>query len=149
SPYASIGKGFTIYHPQGISIGPTVIIGDYCELMHGNTIGRLHGNLIGGLHRGDGRPTIGDYFFAGAGARILGNIKVGNHVRVGANAVVTRSLPDGVTAAGILGKIIFRAGATPQTRTPVAPSRSRDAILRRLLPLLMSDGDGVRSPCGC
>src|SRR5262249_54260927 len=46
SPYASIGKGFTIYHPQGISIGPTVIIGDYCELMHGNTIGRLHGNLI-------------------------------------------------------------------------------------------------------
>ena len=93
---AAIGKGLVIYHPQGTVVGPTVI-GDYCTLMQSNVIGQLHG--------GGDRPAIGDHFYAGAGAKILGRIKIGNHVRVGANSVVIHSLPDGVTAIGIPARI--------------------------------------------
>ena len=98
SARAVIGKGLVIYHPHGNVIGTTAIIGDYCTLTQGNVIGQ---------HRGGGdRPTIGDHFYAGAGAKILGNIRIGNHVRVGANAVVLQSLPDGVTATGVPAKIV-------------------------------------------
>ncbi|HWX77244.1 MAG TPA: hypothetical protein VNY32_07200 [Candidatus Acidoferrales bacterium] len=94
---AAIGKGLVLYHPQGTVIGPT-IIGNYCTLMQSNVIGQLRG--------GGDRPIIGDHFYAGAGAKILGRIKVGHHVRVGANAVVIHSLPDGVTAIGVPAKIV-------------------------------------------
>jgi len=94
---AAIGKGLVLYHPQGTVIGPT-IIGDYCTLMQSNVIGQLRG--------GGDRPIIGDHFYAGAGAKILGRIKVGHHVRVGSNAVVIHSLPDGVTAIGVPAKIV-------------------------------------------
>ena len=96
---AAIGKGLVIYHPQGTVIGPTVI-GDYCALTQTNLIGQLQG--------GGDRPIIGDHFYAGAGAKILGKIKIGNYVRVGANSVVVDSLPDGVTAIGIPVKVINR-----------------------------------------
>jgi serine O-acetyltransferase len=94
---AAIGKGLVIYHPQGTVIGPTAI-GDYCTLMQSNVIGQLRG--------GGDRPIIGDHFYAGAGAKILGSIQIGHHVRVGSNAVVIESLPDGVTAIGVPAKII-------------------------------------------
>jgi serine O-acetyltransferase len=94
---AAIGKGLVLYHPQGTVIGPT-IIGNYCTLMQSNVIGQLRG--------GGDRPIIGDHFYAGAGAKILGRIKVGHRVRVGSNAVVIHSLPDGVTAIGVPAKIV-------------------------------------------
>jgi serine O-acetyltransferase len=99
SARATIGKGLVIYHPQGIVIGAS-IIGDQCTLTQGNVIGQLKG-------RGD-RPTIGDHFYAGAGAKILGRIWIGDHVKVGANSVVIHSLPDGVTAIGIPAKIVYQ-----------------------------------------
>ncbi len=93
---AAIGKGLVIFHPQGIVIGPT-LIGDHCTLTQANLIGQ---------HRGGGdRPVIGNHFYAGAGAKILGRIWIGNHVHVGANSVVFHSLPDGVTAIGSPAKI--------------------------------------------
>ena len=99
---AAIGKGLVIYHPQATVVGPTVI-GDYCTLMQSNVIGQLRG--------GGDRPIIGDHFYAGAGAKILGEIKIGHHVRVGANSVVIHSLPDGVTAIGVPAKITNRGKA--------------------------------------
>lgn len=96
---AAIGKGFVMYHPQGTVVGPTVI-GEHCSLMQSNVIGQLQG--------GGDRPIIGDHFYAGAGAKILGEIRIGDHVRVGSNSVVTKSLPDGVTAFGVPAKIIYR-----------------------------------------
>jgi serine O-acetyltransferase len=96
---AAIGKGLVMYHPQGTVVGPTVI-GEHCTLMQSNVIGQLQG--------GGDRPIIGDHFYAGAGAKMLGKIQIGNHVRVGSNSVVTKSLPDGVTAVGIPAKIIYR-----------------------------------------
>ncbi len=96
---AAIGKGLVIYHPQGIVVGPTVI-GNYCTLTQTNLIGQLQG--------GGDRPVVGDHFYAGAGAKILGKIRIGNHVHVGANSVVIKSLPDGVTAIGVPAKVIYR-----------------------------------------
>lgn len=98
SPRARIGKGLVIYHPHGVVIGATAVVGDYCTLTQTNVIGQLRG-------RGD-RPTIGDYFYAGAGAKVLGPIRIGNHVKIGANSVVLDSLPDGVTAIGIPAIIV-------------------------------------------
>jgi serine O-acetyltransferase len=98
SARAVIGKGLVIYHPHGMVIGGTAVIGDFCTLTQGNVIGQ---------HRGGGdRPTISDHFYAGVGAKILGNIRIGHHVRVGANAVVLQSLPDCVTAIGLPAKIV-------------------------------------------
>src|SRR5262249_55195672 len=133
SSRAVIGRGLVIYHPYGMVIGRGAVIGDYCTLIHGNTIGQLYG--------GDDRPIIGNYFYAGTGAKILGNIKIGDHVRVGANAVVIQSLPAGVTVATPPARIIVRAEAAPQTvNHEAAPPK---AILQRLLPLLTSTTGGV------
>jgi serine O-acetyltransferase len=102
---AIIGKGFVIYHPKGMVIGPAMI-GENCTLTQTNLIGQRRG--------GGDRPTIGDHFYAGAGAKILGKIRIGNHVHVGANAVVVESLPDGVTAIGVPAKIVSRRGECQQ-----------------------------------
>src|SRR5262245_44472961 len=83
SARADVGKGLVIYHPHGIVIGATAIIGEYCTLVHGNVVGQLYG--------GGDRPMIGDHFVAGSGAKILGRIRIGNKVRVGPNTVVTQS----------------------------------------------------------
>ena len=101
---AAIGKGLVIYHPEGTVVGPTVI-GDYCTLTQSNLIGQLQG--------GGDRPVLGDHFYAGAGAKILGRIRIGNHVHVGANSVVINSLPDGVTAIGIPAKIVYPGKGYP------------------------------------
>jgi serine O-acetyltransferase len=98
SPRAKIGKGLVIYHPQGMVVGATSTIGEFCTLTQTNMIGQRYG-------RND-RPVIGDHFYAGAGAKIMGTIRIGNHVRVGANAVVLESLPDHVTAVGIPARVI-------------------------------------------
>jgi serine O-acetyltransferase len=130
SSQAVIGKGLAIYHPQATAIGAKAVIGNYCTLVHSNTIGQLYG--------ADDRPIIGDYLYAAAGAKILGKIEIGNNVTVGANAVVINSLPDGVIAAAAPARIIVRAGSAPETANHGASSPDREAILRRLLPMLTS-----------
>lgn len=130
---AIIGKGLAISHPQGVVVGRTAVIGDYCTLVHANSIGQLRGD--------DDRPIIGDYFYAGAGAKVLGEIKIGNNVRVGANSVVIRSLPDGVSVFGVPAKIILRRPSHP--RTTNHRLLSREEIFHRLVSLLKSAVDLV------
>ena len=125
---ATIGKGFSIYHPQGTVIGATAVIGSYCTLTHGNLIGQAYGD--------DDRPIIGDNFFAATGAKIVGKINIGNNVRVGPNAVVINSLPDGVTVVATPAKLILGAGSNAGVTDQAAPSANQDAILQRLVPLL-------------
>ena len=98
SARATIGKGFVIYHPQGTVVGATAVIGENCVLTHGNMIGQRYG--------GGDRPTIGNNFLAGSGAKILGAIQIGHNVRVGANSVVLSPLPDNATAAGIPATVV-------------------------------------------
>jgi serine acetyltransferase/acyl carrier protein len=125
---AEIGKGLVIYHPHGIVVGRTAVLGEYCVLVHGNVIGQRLGN-------GD-RPRIGDRFYAATGAKILGRVHIGNDVRVGANAVVLDSLPDGVTVAGNPARIVRIPEAANDAAAGRVPERGGAAVLPRVLAAL-------------
>lgn len=99
-PACFIGKGLLIDHGSGVVIGETAIIGDDCTIFHGVTLGGR------GSSKGKRHPTLHNNVFVGAGAKILGNIEVGNNVKIGANAVVLTDLPDNATAVGIPARII-------------------------------------------
>ncbi|MDJ0593811.1 MAG: serine O-acetyltransferase, partial [Pleurocapsa sp. MO_226.B13] len=86
-PGAVIGKGVFIDHGMGVVIGETAVVGDYCVLYHGVTLGGT------GKESGKRHPTLGCNVTVGAGAKILGNIKIGSHVRVGAVTVVLKDIP--------------------------------------------------------
>ncbi|MFW6357615.1 MAG: serine O-acetyltransferase [Chroococcales cyanobacterium] len=102
-PGATIGKGVFIDHGMGVVIGETAIVGDYCLIYQNVTLGGT-GKQIGKRH-----PTLGKNVVVGAGAKILGNIRVGDHVRVGAGSIVLRDVPDNCTIVGIPGRIVSRA----------------------------------------
>ncbi|MHB1605680.1 MAG: serine O-acetyltransferase [Leptospirales bacterium] len=100
-PGARIAPGFFIDHGMGVVIGETTEIGVDVTLFQGVS---LAGN---GKDRGQKRhPTLGDHVLVGAGAKILGNIRIGEGVRVGANAVVLQSIPAHCTVVGIPGRVV-------------------------------------------
>jgi serine O-acetyltransferase len=103
-PGATIGKGVCIDHGMGIVIGETAIVGDYCLIYQGVTLGGT------GKESGKRHPTLGENVVVGAGAKVLGNILVGNNVRVGAGSVVLRDVPSDATVVGIPGRVIYRSG---------------------------------------
>ena len=99
-PAAFIGSGLLIDHGSGVVIGETAIIGDDCTIFHGVTLGGKE-NVKGKRH-----PTLYNNVFVGAGAKVLGNIEIGNNVKIGANSVVLCDIPDGATAVGVPAKIV-------------------------------------------
>jgi serine O-acetyltransferase len=103
-PAAQIGRRLFIDHGMGVVIGETTVIGDDVTLYQGVTLGGT------GKEKGKRHPTIGNSVVVGAGARILGNIRVGDNCRVGAGSVVLRDVPDNSTIVGVPGHIVLRAG---------------------------------------
>jgi serine O-acetyltransferase len=103
-PGAQIGSGVFIDHGMGVVIGETTIIGDYALIYQGVTLGGT-GKEIGKRH-----PTLGTGVVVGAGAKVLGNIQLGNNVRIGAGSVVLREVPSDCTVVGIPGRIVYRSG---------------------------------------
>ncbi len=105
SPLAEIGPGLFIGHFGSIIVGAGVVIGRNCNLSQGVTIG------IGG--RGDkaGAPRIGGRIYIAAGAKVFGPIEIGDDVAIGANAVVTRSIPDRAVVVGIPARVISFQGS--------------------------------------
>ena len=97
-PAAKIGKNLFIDHGHGVVIGETSEIGDNVLIYHGVTLG---GNA---LHKGKRHPSIGNNVIIGAGAKILGPLTIGDAARVGANAVVTKSINAKSTVMGIPAK---------------------------------------------
>lgn len=93
---SKIGGGLLIPHPNGIVFHPDVEIGPNCLIFQQVTLGS----------NGCGLPRIGGHVDIGAGAKILGSVAIGDHSRVGANAVVTKDVNKGVTVAGIPAKPI-------------------------------------------
>jgi len=90
---ASIGPGLYIGHFGGITISPDAVIGARCSISPGITIGMAgHGERLG-------VPVIGDNVYIAPGARVFGRIRIGDHVKIGANAVVYRDVPDNAVVA--------------------------------------------------
>ena len=109
-PGATIGRNFFIDHGAGVVIGETAEIGDNVTMYHGVTLGGVSWSA------GKRHPTIEDGVLIGAGAKILGPIKVGAGARIGANSVVVEDVPPGVTAVGIPARIV---------RAPLAAAAGR------------------------
>src|SRR3974390_749289 len=103
-PGATIGRRFFIDHGMGVVIGETAEVGDDVTLYQGVTLGGTS------LSKGKRHPTIRDRVVIGAGAKVLGNITVGENCRIGAGSVVLRDVPANSTVVGVPGHIVFRAG---------------------------------------
>jgi serine O-acetyltransferase len=131
-PGAKIGQRVFIDHGMGVVIGETAEVGDDCTLYQGVTLGGTS------LEKGKRHPTLKNGVIVGGGAKVLGPITIGEHAMIGANAVVVKDVPDGVTVAGVPAKIVrgkrkghedeFLAYGTPgDLPDPVA--RSIDKLL--------------------
>lgn len=103
-PGATIGRGLVIDHGSGVVIGETAEIGDNCTIYQGVTLGGT------GKDEGKRHPTLGNNVLVGAGAKILGPVKIGDNVKVAAGAVVLTELPDHSTAVGIPAKVVRVGG---------------------------------------
>ena len=115
-PAAKIGKGLMIDHAHSIVIGETARVGDNVSMLHSVT--------LGGTGKEDDirHPSIGDGVLIGAGAKVLGNIHIGNCSRIAAGSVVLHDVPSEKTVAGVPAKIVGEAGCSQ-------PSLSMDQIL--------------------
>jgi len=133
-PAAEIGAGIMFDHGTGIVIGETAKIGDNCTFLHGVTLGGT------GKHHGDRHPKVGRDVLIGAGANILGNIRIGDGAKIGAGSVVLKSIPHGCTAVGSPAKIVGFAGER-------RPGSSMDSTLAKNVPIGGLD-DSTRDSVG-
>jgi serine O-acetyltransferase len=103
-PGAVIGNSFFIDHGMGVVIGETAVVGDHVTLFQGVTLGGT------GKETGKRHPTVGNHVVIGAGAKVLGNITIGDNSYIGANAVVLRDVPANSTVVGVPGHITKQDG---------------------------------------
>lgn len=104
NPAVVIGRGIMLDHGTGLVIGETAVVGDNVSLLQGVTLGGT------GKADQDRHPKIGNGVLIGAGAKVLGNIKIGDCSRIGAGSVVLKEVPPRVTVAGVPAKVIGEAG---------------------------------------
>ncbi|MFD1158335.1 serine O-acetyltransferase [Roseovarius aestuarii] len=116
-PAARIGKGIMIDHAHSIVIGETAVVGDNVSMLHSVTLGGT------GKEEEDRHPKIGNGVLIGAGAKVLGNIRVGNCSRIAAGSVVLQEVPPCKTVAGIPAKVVGEAGCDQ-------PSLTMDQLLQ-------------------
>ena len=116
NPAARIGKGVFLDHGTGIVIGETAVIGDDCSILQGVTLGGT------GAERGDRHPKIGKGVLLGAGAKVLGNIQIGDYAKIASGSVVLKPVPAGCTAAGVPARLV-------NCPTCEEPARSMDHTL--------------------
>jgi serine O-acetyltransferase len=130
-PGATLGTGLFIDHATGVVIGETAEIGDDVTIYHGVTLGGS------GKDSGKRHPTIGDRVTIGAGAKILGAIKIGDDSRIGANAVVVKEVPSCAVVVGVPGQAISRdkPGTGDDTMMPDLVGVSLQSLLTRVAKL--------------
>ncbi len=130
-PAARIGRRLVIDHGMGVVIGETAEIGDDCYLYHQVTLG------VARISGGKRHPTVGNNVIIGAGAKVLGPIRVGDNARVGANGVVLDDVPDDTTVVGIPARPVDRQLTRDHTAPGFDPygipcDDSLDPLLRDL-----------------
>ena len=131
-PGARIGRRFFIDHGMGVVIGETAEIGDDVLLYQGVTLGGT-GNETGKRH-----PTLGNRVVVGTGAKILGNIKIGDNVRIGAGSVVVHPVPDHSTVVGIPGRVVRmrdQDGVLEHGRLPDTTGQALEDLAQRVAEL--------------
>jgi serine O-acetyltransferase len=99
-PATRIGRGVFVDHGTGIVIGETAVIGDGVSMLQGVTLGGT------GAERGDRHPKVGAGVLLGAGAKVLGNIQIGDYAKVASGSVVLKPVPAGCTAAGVPARLV-------------------------------------------
>lgn len=115
-PAATIGAGIFFDHGTGIVIGETAVIGDEVSMLHAVTLGGT------GAERGDRHPKIGKGVLLGAGAKVLGNIAIGDYAKVASGSVVLKPVPAGCTVAGVPARLV-------NCPTDATPARTMDHTL--------------------
>jgi serine O-acetyltransferase len=100
NPAARIGAGVFLDHGTGVVIGETAVIGDDVSMLHGVTLGGT------GAERGDRHPKVGKGVLLGAGAKVLGNITIGDYAKIASGSVVLKPVPPGCTAAGVPARLV-------------------------------------------
>lgn len=139
-PGAHLGSRLFIDHATGVVIGETAEVGDDVTMYHGVTLGGS------GADTGKRHPTIGDRVTIGAGAKILGAIKIGDDSRVGANAVVVKPVPSSVVVVGVPGQVIGHQGrnSPDDSMMPDLVGVSLQSLLTRVAKLeALSDGQQI------
>ena len=116
NPAAVIGSGVFVDHGTGIVIGETAVVGDDVSMLQGVTLGGT------GAERGDRHPKIGKGVLLGAGAKVLGNITIGDYAKIASGSVVLKPVPAGCTAAGVPARLV-------NCPTCPEPARSMDHTL--------------------
>lgn len=146
-PGAVLGSGLFIDHATGVVIGETAEVGDDVTLYHGVTLGGS------GRDTGKRHPTIGDRVTIGAGAKVLGAIKIGDDSRIGANAVVVKEVPSSAVVIGVPGQVISRHGRSSpdDSMMPDLVGVSLQSLLTRVAKLEASsdgqqNGSVIRPP---
>ena len=143
-PQCEVGEGLFISHFGGVVVNPKARLGRHCNIGHGVTIGS------GGRGEKDGRPlegvpVIGDRVYIGPGACLFGPIEVGNDASIGANAVVTHSLPDRAVALGIPARVVSHRGSFEYVHyRGMEEDAARSASLSRVSDQLPEEPSDVR-----
>ena len=143
-PGATLGSGVFIDHGAGVVIGETARVGEDVTIYHGVTLGGTT------LDQGKRHPTIGDRVTVGAGAKVLGNLTVGDDSRIGANAVLVRSVDHNSVVVGVPGQVVAHGTSEvrdtkPKQETPNEPDPVGKAVqnlLARVEKLEVSSGAG-------
>ncbi|HEY1335908.1 MAG TPA: serine O-acetyltransferase [Bryobacteraceae bacterium] len=131
-PGATIGRRFFIDHGSGVVIGETSEIGDDVLLYQGVTLGGT------GNEKGKRHPTLGNRVVVGTGAKVLGNIHIGDNVKIGAGSVVVHSVPENSTVVGIPGRVVRirpEGGMLEHGRLPDPEGQAIDDLARRVAEL--------------
>jgi serine O-acetyltransferase len=131
-PGATIGRRFFIDHGMGVVIGETAEIGDDVLLYQGVTLGGT------GNEKGKRHPTLGNHVVVGSGAKVLGNIRVGDNVKIGAGSVVVHPVPDNSTVVGIPGRVVRTRGENgvlEHGKLPDPEGQAMDDLARRVAEL--------------
>ena len=126
-PGAKIGKGVFIDHGMGVVIGETTEIGNRCLLYQGVTLGGT------GKDEGKRHPTLEENVVIGAGAKVLGAIKVGTNTRIGAGSVVVRDVEADSTVVGIPGRVVHQSGVRINPLAHSALPDTEATVIRNLM----------------
>src|SRR5216684_3436672 len=128
-PGATIGRRFFIDHGAGVVIGETAEIGDDVLLYQGVTLGGT------GHEKGKRHPTLANHVVVGTGAKVLGNILIGNHVKIGAGSVVVKPAPDYSTVVGVPGHVVrtrTESGDLEHGKLPDPEGQAIEDLARRV-----------------